>query len=209
MLTDLRSRLAALCVLFALLGGLLVAHGVVEPDPAYHDYPENEHLVADYDSYVGSGAIVSGRVVSTDPVVIQAGNSRGDEVELTLTGIDAEAGDLVWTYGVARPDHTVAVETAVVRSDWEIRYMYVVSALGGVLVLGRTLNRWRLVPSRLACVPRESPLSARVLDGSGVAAAASPPAHTADDAASLPDDSTSTADDDADARSAIDSRGGE
>jgi alpha-beta hydrolase superfamily lysophospholipase len=77
------------------------------------------------------------------------------------------------------------------------------TALGGVLVLGRTLNRWRLVPSRLACVPRESPLSARVLDGSGVAAAASPPAHTADD------DSTSTADDDADARSAIDSRGGE
>ena len=161
---DRRHRLAALCALFAVLGVLLVAHGALEPDPDRHDYPNEDHLVADYDAHVGSGVVFGGWIVSTDPAAVRISDGLGEETTLTLTGLEgSEPGDRVWLYGTASPDRTVAVETAVVREAWEIRYMYAVSALGGLLVLGRFVDGWRLDRRRLAFEPRAVPLRARLL----------------------------------------------
>lgn len=154
--TTPRTRLAALALLVALLGVAAVAHGTLEPDPDRHRYPDNEHLAEDYGAHVGERAVLSGTVVETDPLVVREQLPGGAEQELTLTGVDADAtrGDSVWFYGTVRPDRTVEVATAAVRAPWELRYMYVVSALGGLLVLGRFLRQWRFDRSRLAFVPR-------------------------------------------------------
>lgn len=145
---------------------MLVAHGTTAPDPDRHHYPENEHVAESYDRYVGSGVVVAGDVAATDPVVLRGSNGAGETFEVRLTGTDRdlEPGDSVWLYGTARPDRTVAVETAIVRSDWEFQYMYVASALGGLLVLGRFVDGWRFDASRLAFRPRETPLSSGVVE---------------------------------------------
>ena len=179
---DARHRAAALCALFAAIGVALATHGAAEaqPDPDRHDYPDDDHLVAEYDRYVGSDVVVSGRIESTEPTVLRIESGAGEEMRLTLTGAEFERGDNVWLYGTARPDRTVAVESAVVRDDWELWYMYAVSALGGLVALGRFVDGWRLDRRRLAFEPREVPLSAR-LSGRGENAGVVDPAHSSAD----------------------------
>lgn len=48
------------------------------------------------------------------------------------------------------------------REPWEETYMYAVSALGGLLVLGRLVDTWRFRPRSVLVEPRSSPLHDRV-----------------------------------------------
>jgi hypothetical protein len=144
-------RRGVAAVLLLALGALLVAHGTLAPDPAAGRFPGNDA--------VGAGTLTAG-----DRVVV-AGTVRGDapggaRLELdggptvTVRGLDADPGADVWLYGTYETG-AIRSDRAVVRAPWEITYLYAVSALGGVLTLGRTVRTWRVDTDRWVVVPRE------------------------------------------------------
>lgn len=156
MLTTPRSRIAALALLIAVLTGMLVAHGTVGPDPDRHRYPDLEVLSQEGDTLVGDRVVLSGTAVETNPVVLSGSPGARPDVIVVLTGVerDVDRGDDLWIAGTVQSDYSVSVTTAIVRSPWELRYMYVVSAIGGLWVLRRFVREWRFDRDRLAFVPR-------------------------------------------------------
>ncbi|AXG10421.1 hypothetical protein [Haloplanus rubicundus] len=144
-------RRGVAAVLILALGALLVAHGTLTPDPAAGRFP-------------GNGAVGSGTLATGDRVVV-AGTARGDAPggarldlgggpTVIVHGLDADPGTDVWLYGTYE-DGTIRSDRAVVRAPWEITYLYAVSALGGMLTLGRVVRTWRVDTDRWVIVPRE------------------------------------------------------
>lgn len=160
----LAALLLALCALFV-LGG---AAWPTPPDtpPTYEDLDRN------YEAHVGETVERAGTVVDTDPVILELTYDSGvfetTAFRLELEGTPpVEVGDSVYFYGKLRPGRTVDVdaERTLVRSPWEIRYMYRVSALAVLLVVARFVNGWRFRPRRLAFAPREETLYRRLRGG--------------------------------------------
>ena len=144
-------RSVAVAVLLLALVALLVAHGSLTPDPTAGRFPSN-------------GAVDAGTLTEGDRVVV-AGTVRGDAPggtrlaldggpTVVVRGLDADPGADVWLYGTYR-DETIRSERAIVRAPWELTYLYAVSALGGVLTLGRVVRTWRVDTDRWVVVPRE------------------------------------------------------
>lgn len=157
------ARVLAAVVLLAVLGGLFVVAGTDAPNPAVHDYPDEEDIGPNPSQYVGQQVTVGGRVVATDPVVVEATYGTGETYQVTVTGVEESTseGDYITVYGTLEDESSVAADRAILREPWEVWYMYVVSFLGGAWVLTRTVRRWRVDSSRMAVVPREEPLSFR------------------------------------------------
>lgn len=149
-------RVAAFLVLAAALGGLLVWGGTVAPDPAANNYPNHDDVGANPAAFVGERVVIGGTVVGTDPVVVRATYGVGGTVDVTLANADAEVaeGDHVAAFGTLADETTLDTERLLVRAPWETYYMYTVSFLGGVWVLGRIGRHWGLDRDRLAFVPR-------------------------------------------------------
>jgi hypothetical protein len=129
---------------------LLVAYGTLAPDPAAGRFPSN-------------AAVAAGTLADGDRVVV-AGTARDDAsagTRLALDGgptvvvssLDADPGADVWLYGTYE-DGTIRSDRAVVRASWEITYLYAVSALGGLVTLGRVVRTWRVDTDRWVVVPR-------------------------------------------------------
>lgn len=144
-------RGVAISLLALVLVCLLVAYGTLAPDPAAGRFPNND-------------AVARGALAPGDRVVV-AGTARGVEdggtvVDLhggprvVVRGIDADPGADVWLYGTYE-DGAIRSGRAVVRAPWEITYLYAVSALGGLLTLGRVVRTWRFDAERWRFVPRE------------------------------------------------------
>lgn len=156
--------LAAL-LLLAVLGGLFVAAGADQPRPEVGDYPGDDEVGPNPNSYVGQQVSLGGSVVATEPLVVAVEYGTGETVHVTMTGIDrpVSTGDDVTAFGTLTEPRTLAVERAIVREPWELWYMYLVSFVGGAWVLTRTLRRWRVDLDSLAVVPRDTPLSLRTV----------------------------------------------
>jgi hypothetical protein len=147
MLETRRGRLGALLVVGCLIGGVLVGAGTIP----------SVDVTTDYESHVGDRAQVAGAVVDTDPVRIDH-----EGVVLTVIGAESstdepiERGDRLVVYGTVDPDRTITAHDVVVRSPWEFQYLYGVSLLGALWVLGRFLRGWRVDIGRLAFEPRQA-----------------------------------------------------
>jgi len=139
-------------VLLLTLVALLVGYGTVTPDPAAG-------------RFFGDDALADGTLAPGDRVAV-SGTARGDapggtRLDLTdgptvvVRGLDAAPGADVWLYGTYRGDGTIRTHRAVVRAPWEMPYLYAVSALGGLLTLGRVVRTWRFDADEWAFVPRE------------------------------------------------------
>ena len=151
----MKRRVLAIFVLCALLVGLFVWHGTLEPEPAENRFPENGALVAgELDE--GDQVVISGRIDAVE----------SDTMDLTLHGVDGtatvenvdetgEPGENIWLYGTVRPEETVDTERAVVRAPWEAVYMYAISVLAAVWVLVRFLREWRFDREEWGFLPRE------------------------------------------------------
>lgn len=170
---ELTVRIVTLGMCLLALGGLFVLGGAAWPT-APDTPPTYENLDRSYERHIGASVERAGIVVDTDPVVLEvtydAGVFETAAYQLTLQGAPPlEVGDSVYFYGELRPDRTVAVDAdrTLVRSPWELRYMYRVSALAVVLVVGRFLNEWRFRPRRMAFTPREQTLLQRLRGDSG------------------------------------------
>ncbi|MFC5365320.1 hypothetical protein [Salinirubrum litoreum] len=155
----LLSRAFLVCVLLAVLFGACVAYGSVGPAPERNVYPDHRDIADDYDRYVGDRVVVSGEVVSTDPLVVSASDGQGAETEYRIVESDRSpaVGQSLWTFGVARPDSVIAANRGVVVPAYGSLYAYGASALAGGWVLGRVVRRWRLDPEA-GLVRRDEPL---------------------------------------------------
>jgi hypothetical protein len=152
-------RTLLVCVLLVVLFGTFVAYGSLGPAPERNVYPDNRDLAGDYDRYVGDRVVVSGEVVSTDPLVVAATDGRGGEVEYRIvrTSKRPAVGEDLRVFGVAREGGVIAARDGFVVDEGGSRYAYGASALAGGWVLGRLVRRWRLDPEA-GLVRRDRPL---------------------------------------------------
>jgi len=151
-----RHRLLALIVLIAVLVGLLVLAGTVDPDPRENRYPGGSDLVTNYETHVGHQASVSGTVVSTDPVIIEI--SKGVETaHLNVENYDRPVteGKTLGVFGTVQPEATITAQRGYTREPWEEYYMYLVSFLAGLWVLARIVTGWRLDTDTWTITPKE------------------------------------------------------
>lgn len=149
-----RWRLVGLLLVLLLLSGLFVTAGATEPDPEVGAYPGGSDLAEDYEPYVSTPATVSGEVIGDDPVVIE-GEIDGEAVTFTLIDApDFEEGQWVSAFGTVTADGEITVEDAVVREHWKVQYMYLVSGVGALLLLGLVLLTWRVDVGGLYVTPR-------------------------------------------------------
>ena len=150
----MKRRVLAILVLCALLVGLFVWHGTLEPDPSENRFPENGALAAG-ELDVGDRVVIGGRIdaIESDSMTVTL---HGVESTVTVENVDepGEPGENVWLYGTVRSAETVDAERAVVRAPWETTYMYAVSILAAVWVLGRFLREWRFDREAWGFVPR-------------------------------------------------------
>ncbi|RJX48493.1 hypothetical protein [Halonotius pteroides] len=149
-------RLLAVALLVGLLAGLSVWHGTLVPHATDGRYPGPEAIVINEDVPTGDAVTVWGTVVAADPVVIET-EPRGQSVRFTLTGepvADVSVDTTVGVHGTLASPNNVAVDHALLQESWELQYLYGISAIAGLWVLGRFLRGWYLDGSTLSFQPR-------------------------------------------------------
>lgn len=160
------SRSVAVTVLLTVLFVLTVGFGAATPNPALGDYPGEDELAQDYDSYVGEYVQVTGTVTETDPVEIDVeyeyaanGARYSGVIALTVRNLDADVavGESLQVYGPLGPSKTISAEQSVSVPATNYVAMYVVSALAGLWTLARLLCGWRLDWQTAALKRREEP----------------------------------------------------
>lgn len=176
MMGDRRIRLVVLIGLLVALFGLLVWFGSLSPAPAAGAYPGEEELATDYEQFVGERVVVSGQIIATDPVTIQASYGAGETMTLRVTNVseDGTAGDSLRVYGVAKPDGEIRALNAFTVPWWGSQYAVGVSALAGVWVFLRTINHWRVDTDDWALERRAHPLAVVLLRRTASEATVSP-----------------------------------
>ncbi|MBS3817568.1 MAG: hypothetical protein KGY76_08415 [Candidatus Thermoplasmatota archaeon] len=159
MLKSGRARLCVIAFLLIILTGLFIWYGSLSPDPDNGNYPHQEHLIEDYDGYVGEEVELTGDVIETGPVKIEA--EHGDEtIVLTITDVekDVEKGDRLSVYGVVKEDKTIKADNTVVHPPINYAYMYLISSVAAVWVFTRIVRQWRWDSQKAALKVREEPL---------------------------------------------------
>lgn len=150
------SRVLAVALLAVVLAGVLVGAGTIGPDPATNTFPDGADVASDPAAHVSQQVAVGGTVVETDPVVIRVRYGFDEFTHLTLVNVEdpVSEGDSISVFGTLTDEGTIEAERTLVRTPWESWYMYVVSFVGGLLVLGRLVRHWRVDRERVALVPR-------------------------------------------------------
>ncbi|WP_244877439.1 hypothetical protein [Haloferax prahovense] len=154
-----RRRIVGILVLLGCLFGLMVWFGSLAPAPEAGAYPGAEELGTDYDAWVGDQVNLTGTVIDTDPLTISAEYGAGEQVRLQISNaaVDAQQGDTLSVYGVVEPDRELSSLNAYTVPPANYLYMYAVSFLAGLWVLGRIIQSWRL-DETWSLAPRETPL---------------------------------------------------
>lgn len=169
MLASRTGRLVGVVFLLVILGGLCVGFGVQQSVVRDTSFPGTEDLAYDYDGHVGRIAYVGGQVIDTNPVVIEAeydyyaaGEQHTGVLRLTIHDVPkpVKEGQILRTYAVVRPNNELVARNNLVIPQWHYWYMYAVSAVAGVWVLGRLIRGLGIDRTYLALLPRaenESP----------------------------------------------------
>lgn len=157
-------RLLVVISLLAVLFGLCVLYGALEPDPSVGAYPDGSELGTDYDRYVGERVSVGGEIVDTDPVVIEVEYGVDEVIRLRVVELDNSVGvaegDYLRVYGVVEPDRTVRALNVFVVPQTGRWYTWSVSFLAGLWVLGRLVRHWQFDREAWVLCRRDRPLRA-------------------------------------------------
>lgn len=140
------ARLLFLGILTIALVAMAVHYGASAP--RHEPYPTGEDITRDYSAHIGERVYFWSRVVRTTPdrLVVRTGS-------LTLsveTPTTADPGDVAQVYGTLRNDRRVDARRVVVSKRGEMRYMYAISGLAGLLTAGLFLRSWRFDPRMLS-----------------------------------------------------------
>ena len=148
--------------LLCVLTGLCVWYGTLGPDPAAWVFPRNGQVLADTASYVGERVVLTGQVVSVDPVVVSLAGAD-EPVRFRLEGVDRPVarGVTIQAYGVVESTRTLRTLGVVTTRPGGLAYAVVMSILGGLLVVARSIRDWRIDFECWGLVPRTTPLSPR------------------------------------------------
>lgn len=151
-------------ILLSVLFFFFIWYGSLEPDPDKGSYPNEEHLIEDYDGYIREEVKVGGKVVETDPVEIEA-ESGSETILLRITGLEesVEKGDRLTVHGVVEEDKTIIVENAVVQPFVNWIYMYLVSGMAAIWVFIRIIKQWRWDAETASLKMREESLKIKDL----------------------------------------------
>lgn len=149
---DAAWRLAAACLLIAVLAGMTLHYGATG---VRHDRMaiDGQRLI-DYEDNVGRTVFFWGDVIQADgdTMVVDAWS----QTITVRTDLDPPAGSAVQIYGRLEPGHEVAPGRVIVSTAPALRYLYVISALGGLFAAAFFLRAWRVDVDELAFVPREA-----------------------------------------------------
>lgn len=160
-MNDRPTRVVGILLLLCLLAGLFVWAGTMSPNPTENRYPGTTELLNNYDDYLGDSTQIGGTVIQTNPVVLEV--SDGAETrELTVRNLrePVPVREQLVVFGTVRSDNTIVANRSMSREPWEAQYMYAVSFLAGLWVLGRLVNGWRFNRDQWTVEPRDTPLVA-------------------------------------------------
>lgn len=154
MLDSRRSRALALILLASILTGFFVWYGTLTPNPTLGEYPSETELATDYAQYLTEDVVVSGKVISTEPVVIAARHGN-DRLVLTITSLEGSVrpGEILRIYGVAGPNRTIRAVNAFSVPEHRLWYTYGISFLAGIWVLARIVQDWQFSQKTWALTP--------------------------------------------------------
>ncbi|MFC7231868.1 hypothetical protein ACFQMM_11460 [Saliphagus sp. GCM10025308] len=165
-------RVLAGLVLLALLVGCLLVAGTTSDELLESESPDQMDVRQDRAAYVGEQVVIGGFVVETDPVVVAtlaSGHGRFTLVDVDDRVLDAdeplEVNDRVNAFGRLEDESTLVVERAVTRKSSDNGYLYSVSVVGGLWIVGRLVRQWRFDPAAIAFVPRGNSSDAQSSDG--------------------------------------------
>lgn len=157
MTTDSRYRLVGIVVGLVLLTVLFVWAGTVESGPADNNFPRAEEIHDDPETYLGERVTVSGTVVETDPLVVEAAIPDGEPFTVVIENADASpaVGDQLTAHGTLTAERHLEATNVVHREPWEAQYMYLVSFLAGLWVLVRLRTGWTVDTTDWTLLPRD------------------------------------------------------
>ncbi|ELZ97036.1 hypothetical protein C440_04643 [Haloferax mucosum ATCC BAA-1512] len=156
-------RLVCLVVLLGCLVFLMGWFGSLAPAPEMGAYPDEAALGSNYGAWVGEKTSLTGEVVETDPLTVATGDGSGGHLRLRVTETDRRPspGDRLAVFGVVESDRTIRAETAYVVPSSRYGYMYGVSFVAGLWVLGRLVRTWRFDRGMWSLKPRSESFAAR------------------------------------------------
>jgi len=159
MFAQVRYRLVLIFLLLVLLSGLFVLYGSEIRQSDAPPYGPDE-LASEPSEHEGERVELSGEVIDTDPIVIEADSEAGPiQVEVT-DAPDATVGEELIISGKYAQEGVIEVETerALTREPWERTYMYAISVVGVGIVGLRIINDWRFSVRQVVFEPREQTL---------------------------------------------------
>lgn len=171
-----QSRVVALGFLLSMLFAACVGFGMLSPNSEAGRYPHADDIAQNPETYVDNRVVMSGTVIRTDPLVVQAeytavrnGAFVKDTVRLTVTDIEPilQRGTTVQVFGTMTDKQTIHASNTIVVPARNYLYMYAISFIAGLWVLVRLLQQWRIEWCNLQLTPRSSPLSLRAIASAG------------------------------------------
>lgn len=145
-----RRRITLVFVLVAVLCSLFVTAGIDRPPASsLGTYPGAEDIAQQPDKYEKQRVSLVGRVVLTDPVVVNAtyGTDAGlKSTQLNMVGINTtvEQGNRLQVFGVLINSQTIRVLNSTVIPQTERVYAWVISFVAALWVLARIINQWNI-----------------------------------------------------------------
>lgn len=146
------TRLLLLGVLAIVLAALAVHYGATAP--AHEPYATTEDFIRDYPGHVGKQVYFWSQVdrVSADALVVRTGSLT---LAVENASVTAAPGDVAQVYGTLRSDRRVDARRIVVSKRGNMRYMYAVSGLAGLLTATLFARSWRIDLRTLSIRVRE------------------------------------------------------
>jgi len=154
------SRTGAVVALLAVLFGLCVWFGTLAPAPEVGAYPDSDDIGPSPTEYVGTDVEIGGRVVATEPVVVELSyGTASRRVTVTDVSHPVTEGDTLRVFGTLTDSETIRASNSFAVPPSGAVYTYSISFLAGLWVLVRLVTQWR-VDSRRGLVRRTRTLRA-------------------------------------------------
>lgn len=137
-------RIAIVVILLGVLGGLFILAGTIEPNPSNNHYPGVSDISKNPEQYLGERVTVDGRVTETDPLTIESELTPDQRLTFVIEGSEVvvDTRDKVAVYGILSEQRRITEINTVHHGRSNVRYMYLVSFIAGLWVLGRICNHW-------------------------------------------------------------------